>query len=1028
MGRIQSSVGLVTGIDIQDTVDKLLALAAQPRDRLTTRQTAAKARQAAVTDLTALVLGVQLGVRRINSSELFQQRAATSSQPGLLTVTAGAAASVGTYQFTPVQQAQNHQLLSSGVASLTEPVGAGVFQVRFGGAVDEAVSLAEINGGEGFTRGKIKLTDRAGESQIIDLRFSQTIGDVVRTINAADEVEISARVVGDRLQLVDGSGGSGNLRVQEVGGGSTASSLGLGGLNVAADSATGQDILSLFSGVRLNSLRDGAGLDLRAGLPELAVTLQDGTTLEIDFRKIGSAAQQATATTTAAGGLNARVKLTAVEDGADFDGVTVAFVDTGAISGGGAAVSYDAQSKVLTVDIEAGASTANDVVAAITADSEISELFSAELDLGSDGSGLIDLADAATLAGGAEVPDANEATLGQLLATINAANPSKLKAEIGPDGDRLVFTDLTSGGGTFAISSAGGGSLAEELGLTGAPSGGQITGDRLQSGLQTTLLSSLNGGQGLGPLGELQLTDRSGATASVDLSEAETLDDVLTAINGAGLGLRAELNPARNGLRIVDATGATASNLIVANGDGTNTAEKLGLEGSVSTTRIDSGALNKQVVSRNTLLADYRGGQGVATGTFLIRDSAGRSGAVNLGQLEAKTIGDVLDAINGLSTQVEARINDTGDGIVLIDQAAGAGVLTVSETSGGRTAKDLGLVGSAAALTIGGSPVNGIDGRTTLSVTLDADDSLTDLVQKINDLNGGFTAGVLSDGSGSLPHRLTLTSGVAGKRGELLVDGGTTGLTFSELAAAQDALVSVGGGNGTLGRIVASTSNQFNDILPGVSVTVLGSSTDPVTATISNTLSGAKTAITTFVEQYNRMRDKLNVYTAFNADANQRGTLFGSGETLRIDADLTRIITGRIFTGGSIRTLAEIGVTINDQGKLAFDQVKFDARAAQDPAGLESFFTDEERGFAARLDAVADTLVGANNSVLINRARTLQLQSDDFGSRIEAITTRLEKQREALLKQFYNLEQIVSRIQNNTSAIQSIQYISPSSS
>ena len=66
--------------------------------------------------------------------------------------------------------------------------------------------------------------------------------------------------------------------------------------------------------------------------------------------------------------------------------------------------------------------------------------------------------------------------------------------------------------------------------------------------------------------------------------------------------------------------------------------------------------------------------------------------AVDLNTLghEAKTVGDVIDRINAsTSGKVEARINDTGDGILLVDKAGGSGTLSVSEvgtgTDGGRS-------------------------------------------------------------------------------------------------------------------------------------------------------------------------------------------------------------------------------------------------------------------------------------------------------------------------------------------------------
>ena len=54
MGRIQSDIGLVTGINIKDTVDQLIALQAKPRDAATQRQAALKAQQTSIGELLAL--------------------------------------------------------------------------------------------------------------------------------------------------------------------------------------------------------------------------------------------------------------------------------------------------------------------------------------------------------------------------------------------------------------------------------------------------------------------------------------------------------------------------------------------------------------------------------------------------------------------------------------------------------------------------------------------------------------------------------------------------------------------------------------------------------------------------------------------------------------------------------------------------------------------------------------------------------------------------------------------------------------
>ena len=83
-------------------------------------------------------------------------------------------------------------------------------------------------------------------------------------------------------------------------------------------------------------------------------------------------------------------------------------------------------------------------------------------------------------------------------------------------------------------------------------------------------------------------------------------------------------------------------------------------------------------------------------------------------------------------------------------------------------------------------------------------------------------------------------------------------------------------------------------------------------------------ALQTFVDNYNKLRDKLDTYTAFDLEAGTKGTLFGSSETLRIDAELSRLVTGRYFDDGEVRSLAELGVSIDDQGnaRVRQDQVR----------------------------------------------------------------------------------------------------------
>jgi flagellar hook-associated protein 2 len=898
MGRIQSDIGLVTGINIADTVNKLMALQARPRDAATQRQAALKAQQTAITELLALTLGVQIAGKKFTDVSLYSKKDVTSSNSALITAAATGEVPAGAYQFVPIRQASASHLLAGGVASRDAALGSGTFSFRQGPGVDQSAELTEINSGNGMDPGKIRVTDRSGATAVIDLRYAQNIEDVLQAINQTDDISVHAEAVGDRLKLVDTSGGSGYLKVGEVSGGTTAASLGLASINIAADSATAQDILRLFDGLDIGRLNDGNGISIRAALPDLHVALRDGTSLDIDFRALTSGARQ-------------------------------------------------------------------------------------------------------------------EQTLGHLLTTINEADPAKLHAELSADGDRIVLTDLsTDTGGMFAVTSPTGGSVADELGLTGAASGGVITSEKLLGGLGSASLRTLGGGQGLGQLGHLSLTDRSGAAASVNLAAASTLDEVISAINAAGIGVKADFNSTRTGLVLADTTGSTSGNLIVASGDATDTAAKLQLAFNAAQDQVDSGDLHRQVVSFGTLLSSYNNDKGVAKGSFLITNSSGESRGINLTQLSAKTIGDVITAINGLGIGVEARINDAGDGIALIDTAGGSDALTVTEVGTGKTAADLHLLGT-------GTPTT-IDGSTTAKVTLAADDTLDDLVTKINALNAGVSASIVSDSSGSLRYHLSLTSSRSGEAGQIIADGSSLGFSFTELTRAQDALIQFGGAGGSP-QLLTSSTNTFKDVITGLDITLAGESTDPVTINVAETSNSIVSQVQLFVDQYNKLHDKLESLTFFSEVDQTKGILFGSSETLRLDTELSRLITGRYFGLGGVQNLAQIGISVDQEGKLSFDKTKLQTQYELDPEGVKEFFSHETLGFGAKAQAAIESLTGAENSLLVSRASALDRQVQDIGQRINAMNSRLERSREALTNEFYRMELAINKIRANLTSIGQIQ-------
>ena len=621
-------------------------------------------------------------------------------------------------------------------------------------------------------------------------------------------------------------------------------------------------------------------------------------------------------------------------------------------------------------------------------------------------------------------------TLGGVLQAINEADPARLGAQISTDGDRIELLDLTSGAGTFSASSPVGGTAAENLGLTGSDVGGVITSRRLQAGLNTVLLSNLVGGKGLDGLDVVQLTDRAGGPAvDVDLSSAETLQDVVDQINDAGTGIVARVNDAHSGILLMDTTGG-AGNLIVANGDATNTADRLGIAVDGAQNTVDSGPLNLQVVSRNTTLASLNGGSGVAPRSFVITDSTGERDAVQLNQAgeEITTLGGVIDAINALDVGVLARINDRGDGILLTDTAGGAETLNVREVGPGTAAADLHLVGEAVEVDVDGVPTQTIDGSTTQTIQLTAEDTVQDLIDKINDSGAGARASSFFDGR---RHRLLLSGENTGRANELQIETSGVGVGFQDLIKSRDAVLVFGSpGNATLELLVSSPENTFRGVIDGVAVTVNGTSDQPVTINVQASDDSLTNALSDFVEAFNLLREELEKLTFYDEVEKTTGILFGSNVALSVETGFADLVGARIFGVGTIQSLVELGLSLNGTGKLTFDPKRLHDKFAKDSDAIEEFFTTDDKdlgkfGAVAKFNRLINQLVTEGNSLLANRSETLQRKIEVNEKRIIFFNERLDRERTRLLTTFLLMERAIGQMQNNLSALSALQPLPP---
>lgn len=259
----------------------------------------------------------------------------------------------------------------------------------------------------------------------------------------------------------------------------------------------------------------------------------------------------------------------------------------------------------------------------------------------------------------------------------------------GPDPE-LTFMDL-SGGQTVA-----------DLGL-GTFSINNTTGGDLQPRLTwRTPISELSGFTG--PLASIRVTNL-GHSRVVDLSAAETLEDIRNLIQGTGLGLRVEINEARTGLNIInEVAGGRGQAMAIEEVPGNDlTATRLGIRSFSPATRISdfNDGRGVRIVSGSTNPVGG-GPDPLRDVDFTIRlgDAGQTTFSVDLRPQDMATVQTVLNRINseavaaGLSVpgDFEAALTDGSNGIVFRQNAAFSNAITVSPANNSPAAGDLGLM------------------------------------------------------------------------------------------------------------------------------------------------------------------------------------------------------------------------------------------------------------------------------------------------------------------------------------------------
>jgi flagellar hook-associated protein 2 len=335
------------------------------------------------------------------------------------------------------------------------------------------------------------------------------------------------------------------------------------------------------------------------------------------------------------------------------------------------------------------------------------------------------------------------------------------------------------------------------------------------------------------------------------------------------------------------------------------------------------------------------------------------------------------NAINNAGAGVSASILTAGSNNYLSVNANNPGATTlqindvpldlVTSTGAGTETSNKSYADATTVPVSVNNKVDLVAGGTTYHLDITGNNNLTGLM---NAINGALAPGVTASITGS-PGAFSLS----------ITGPGPGTLQLTDLPAQADLISNTNQGSDasfTLNNSIHITrsTNTVNDVISGLSFTLLAKTAGPVTLSLATDRNQLSTALQTFAANYNSVVDQMNQQVGLAA-----GPLAGDMLIQSISSDLQQVASYWNTGSGSIHSLSDLGVTFDTTGHLSFNQTTFDAVSDSQIPDAFKFLGSPKTGLGALANSftqLSDPLSGL-----------IRLQEDGYDATNKRLTDQI---------------------------------------
>lgn len=274
---------------------------------------------------------------------------------------------------------------------------------------------------------------------------------------------------------------------------------------------------------------------------------------------------------------------------------------------------------------------------------------------------------------------------------------------------------------------------------------------------------------------------------------------------------------------------------------------------------------------------------------------------------------------------------------------------------------------------------------------------LVDAINSSDDNPGVSAALVKTDGQTTI----MLTSDTTGAQSGFTatVNGTVIASPETAMTTPQDAVINLGGKDGPA---ITSSSNTFDDVIPGVTMTFTEVSdpddtSDVTTITVAEDSSASQAKVQTFVDAYNTLVDTVDSLTSNGGDGSNPGVFAGDAGLSSLTNQLDDIAHS-YYDGVSI---VDYGISLDSDGHLEIDSDKFNEAMEANPDGLTSIFVGDD-SMVAQMDNLMDSYLDSSTGIITMREDNIEDQQSKIQDESDQLTETYNTNYERYLEEYTN--------------------------